>query len=548
MQFLGELDTNFRNAVRARINPFARGIPDNEDVAMEKFRYNEQDYPIARETAGKPKQMTQDEERFWEKQNETPIMDETVDDKPDDVPEVKTEIPKAKPSEPVKHTGAAEPITLKPSDYSVEEAKTFKDKWKEFWKSKPLKKRGVEKIKDWFQKIKSNNTGLLKKIKDERQDKMEKEHHFPEHMFADNRIWRGASYLFGNITKKSRLPGTDGLGDIAKKSKLEEPNLKRPLSLKVERAELYKRFKKSSNKEEKIEIVEEAREWDRIYVDYLTKQQEVRVDMGEMGEQMSEYVILEPKVKSDKPILVLVPGVSNDVNLEELSIQYAKKGIQVMVIGYPESWKGSVTKEFGDEVGESDNFGPHTEFIKKAINQILGENALIDVLGVSAGSLIVANLVADKDVNKRINNATMIVPPGAITHKFLELDWRLEAFLSIFAGTKKLGRLSAAPRVKIKTTQEHRDLMLHTFNALKRKLGQKYPWWEKEMYTGTGNKTLVIIGERDLITKAKKEKEAMSNSKSLTLVSFKKENHSMPATKSKELVSLIDYVQKKLAA
>lgn len=536
------------------------GNPDGEERFGDKFHGEYNDAGSFGKKTSRPNPVSKKEEEFWVKQNK---MAEEVKEVPTQDSPTGTEQEK-KPEEIKRESENMGLIVIPQPDYSIDSAKTFEDKWKDFWKSKPIEK-AVEKVKGWFNKAKTESVEFLKKINDERQEK-KTWHKFPQYGFADNKVWRGVSYLLGNITRKSKLPIDKGID--------------RPLALKVDRAEQYHQLMKTrvefqkqlriakkekneikrneirqvavdryneSKRKEARTILDEAHDEDRIYVDFLTKQEEIKVDMGILGEQMAKYVILEPKVESTEPMIVLIPGISNDVGLEELSIQYVKKGRRVMIVGYPESWKGRVTKKFGDKVGESDNFEPHTEFFMKAINQTLEEDTIIDMLGVSAGSLITANLVANKDFNKRINNATMIVPPGEINHKFLWLDSKLEAFLSIFTGTKKLGRLSVTPRDKIKVTQEHRDLMLHTFNALKKKLGQRYPWWEKEMYTGAGNKTLVIIGEKDLVTKAKKEKEAMHKNESLTVISFKRGNHSLPATKSKLLANLVEQFQEKAA-
>lgn len=357
------------------------------------------------------------------------------------------------------------------------------------------------------------------------------ERNYPQYPMMDNPIAKKGFYRAGLITRESNLIGSE--------------SGKRPLAERMDRAEFLKEYLKTDDREKKKEILETASELDKVYVQFLQNQQEISVDIDGLGEQMARYVILEPSKPSDQPPIILLPGISNDLEgIGELPIKLAVSGRKVIEIAYPESWHGKVTKEFGDAVKKSDDYQPHTEFFKSAINKIAGENGRIDLWGVSTGSLISSNLLADNNFKQRINDAVLLVPPGEIDHKNFNISMGREAL-----GTARKfwlsSKLSVSNSKKIDTSDEHRELMLHTFIPLKEKVIHRYPWWNRNLETGTGKKTIVIIGEKDHVTEAKKGKKEIESNKTLNLYSIKSGSHGTPSVESDMVINLVKKLQEK---
>lgn len=355
------------------------------------------------------------------------------------------------------------------------------------------------------------------------------ERNYPQYPMMDNPAAKKGFYAAGLITRESRLIGSD--------------DEKRPLALERDRGEFLREFFKTNNKQERKEILERASELDKIYVQFLENQQEVNVNIDSLGEQMARFVILEPSKPSNEPPIILLPGISNDLEgTGELPIKLAASGRKVIEIAYPESWHGKVTREFGDAVKNSDRYQPHTEFFRSAINRIVGENSQIDLWGVSTGSLIASNLLADDGFKKRVDNAALLVPPGEIDHKNFNISMLKES-LNEAKKLHLLTKLSVSNLKKIDTSDEHRQLMLHTFEPLKEKVIHKYLWWNRNLETGTGKKTVVIIGEKDHVTEAKRGKKEIETNKTLKLFSIKSGNHSTPLVEPEMVIKLIKNLQ-----
>ena len=336
-----------------------------------------------------------------------------------------------------------------------------------------------------------------------------------------------------------------GVGLITHESNLKKTDEKRPLAERMDRAEFYKEFLKTDNKEKRKEILSKAKELDNVFNQFSQNQQEIKINIDGLGEQMARYIILEPSKPSDQPPIILLPGISNDLEgIGEMPIKLVASGRRVIEIAYPESWHGKVTKEFGDAVKVSDKFEPHTMFFKKAINQIIGEVGQIDLWGVSTGALIASNLLADNEFKQRVDKAALLVPPGEINHKNFNISMSKE-FLSTSRKFWLTTKVSVSNPEKINTSEKHRELMLHTHYALKEKILKKYLWWNRNLETGTGNKTVVIIGNKDHITEAKKGKREIESNKTLNLYSIKLGNHSTPAVEAEMVINLVNNLQNK---
>lgn len=303
---------------------------------------------------------------------------------------------------------------------------------------------------------------------------------------------RGAAYNLGLTTKESNILGTE---------------IDRPWGLLAERADIYKEIVENwGNKEEKIKLLEKAKIIDNLFEQFLKNVKNVEVDMGTLGKQSSEYVELIPKgADLEEPPIIVVTGIANNYDgCAGFGIILAfLTNKKVVIFGHPESSHGKVTNKFAEAVEKSDNFGPHKEFFKSAINQVVGEETEIDICGVSAGSIIVTELMKDKNFNKKINQANLIAPPGEMEVKpqnVLKRLWMEGKALVADKQIKFWPKLIASdlkPAVKNETDWK---AMKKTFKAMTDKLSHRYEWWKNDLISGKGNNTRVIIFKNDGVT------------------------------------------------
>jgi len=303
---------------------------------------------------------------------------------------------------------------------------------------------------------------------------------------------RGVAYDLGLTTKESKISGTE---------------IDRPWGLLAERADIYKKIVENwGNKEEKIKLLNEAKNLDDLFEQFLKNKKPIEVDMGELGKQSSEYVELIPKgADLEKPPIVIVPGISNNVDgVGGFPIVLAfLLNRKVIIVGHPESSYGKVTKKFGEAVEKSDNFGPHMVFFKSAINQIMGEETEIDICGISAGSIIVTELMKNEGFNKKINQANIIAPPGekevkpknVLKRLFMEgkglvVDKQIQFWPKLIVSDLK-------PAIKNETDWR---AMKDTFKTMGDKLSHRHEWWNNNLVSGKGKKTGVIIFGNDGVT------------------------------------------------
>jgi len=326
--------------------------------------------------------------------------------------------------------------------------------------------------------------------------------------YADNKIGNKIAYESGEVTGESKLTTKNG----------------RPMALRDERASIYKKIVKDyDNKDEKITLLKKAKDLDNLYIQFLENRQMVEVDMGDLGIQKSQYVELTSKdVDLEKPPIVLILGISNDLDGSgEFPIKLAKLSKRkIIIFSYPESWHGEVTKEFGDEVEKSDHFEPHVSFFRSAINQVVGNETEIDICGISAGSIMVAELIKDKEFNERINQANLIAPPGitnmgatnivkGISHEIKSLIFNKQI--------KYFPKLSSSNSEIITKTDKQRSYMNNTLGKLAGKLSREYYWWKNDLISGKNKPTNVIIFRDDGVTMGYSGRKKLEQNESLKL-------------------------------
>ena len=321
------------------------------------------------------------------------------------------------------------------------------------------------------------------------------------HGYTQDMEGYGVLYEKGLVTAQSLIYG-------------ENKYVKRPLAERLERAIDYKevmnkrselRVEKDGNKaltlrEEIRSIFNRAKKRDQIYTTFL-QPKSISIDMSELGVQKADYADLITKdTHFDQPPIIFITGISSGIDgVGELPIELVLlTNKRVIVLTHPESWGGTVTKDFVKAVRRSKKFEPHTEFFKLTIKQILEERGIdkFDICGVSAGAVIASEIIKDKEFFEKIGKKNFIVPPG-ITPVYENIFKRLVMQYKTIKDQKKKNYLPNSIVANIELIRKDKSkikLQKKTLHTMAWKLGQKYPWWE-----GLGEVN-VIIAEKDAVT------------------------------------------------
>jgi hypothetical protein len=274
------------------------------------------------------------------------------------------------------------------------------------------------------------------------------------------------------------------------------------------------------NPESAESFFNEADKLKDLFDQFINQRKEIEIDMGDLGKQKSQYVDLTPKNNDlSKPPIILIPGISNDLdNIGEFPIELAAFGRRVIMIGYPESWMGKVTKDFRNAVEKSEKFEPHIKFFKSAIENLLGGDKQIDMVGVSTGSVIISELMKNENFNFRVNQSNLIIPPGLIEVGSLDVSMAKELLVLTFCGKLKYMKKARVNNpIKITKSLEDRRLSDSTYRALERKVRLKYDWQNSNLISGSGRKTEVIVCEQDKVTKPKTGIKELERNNSLII-------------------------------
>ena len=333
----------------------------------------------------------------------------------------------------------------------------------------------------------------------------------------------------------------------------------RPDALRRVRRELAERIMPWTSKQDRHTSVEAGHARDELAEEYMANQQEVRVDLGDLGEQMARFVILTPPegrktAETDsKPPIFLISGISNDLeSMGMLPQEIAFKGRKVITIAYPESWHGNVTDEFGKATEESSTFEPHVSFFKQAIENIrkmpdvkskLGEHDQIELWGYSAGALMVPEMLTDDAFGKKVSNAAIIAPASNYDQTMNQGKWhvfmdQIDTYLADFRNTAKM---NLSFRGKIEVTADFRDRQERTFNALAKKVLRKFAWWEQDMKVADGGKIAVVSYANDMQTQTPRVDREISQNPNLHLIRLFG-THEAPKTEPGTLINAVNQV------
>lgn len=320
-------------------------------------------------------------------------------------------------------------------------------------------------------------------------------------------------------------------------------------------------------REKRKELITEGHARDALAEEFINNQQEVGVNLGDLGEQMARFVILTPpegrktEETDSKPPIFLIPGISNDLeSMGMLPQELAFSGRNVVTIGYPESWRGNVTDAFGEAARSSSGYEPHTSFFKGAIRDILqrpdvkeklGSSAEIDLWGFSAGAAIVADILKDKKFQDITANARIIAPPSCVDQKNVKIfnqeiplpkDMLYELW-QIFRprNLKAAAKLNVSNRGEIEYTEEKRKRMTKAYNALRDKVLKRNEWWKNDMRVKEGGSIIVVSYDNDTLTKSYKTVGEISQNPNLRVLELPG-SHVTPRTEPGILIDAISKI------
>lgn len=289
----------------------------------------------------------------------------------------------------------------------------------------------------------------------------------------------------------------------------QDTNSERPLSLRTQRAQLYDKFRHvpKSDREARQRILSEAHDRDEIARQYLT-QGEVKVNFPGLGGQAARYTIINPPEGrrtaegAGKPPIVLIPGISNDIDcVGALAQEIPFMGRVVIVVGMPESQMGRVTPEFAKAAAESASFALHADFFKAAINSMPGGYDQIELWGHSAGGPIIAEILNDPEFQGKVTDAVLLNPAScaAITPRELNLGVlnELRNFGRNFSKyTLTMGTDSAIPQGPVQ-----KELKKAVSAAMLKKVCSISERW-KQARVIEGGKIVVYSGQEDQLTRS----------------------------------------------
>lgn len=325
------------------------------------------------------------------------------------------------------------------------------------------------------------------------------EHHVPEYNRIDK--LEKPLYLTKNVTRKSRL--------TVPADSTEGKDVSRSLANRTKRAELYKKAMATHDRNERKKLLAEAHARDEIEAQYLS-QGEIKVNLPGMGEQMARYTVIEPpneRKKEDyaqKPPIVLIPGISNDLDsVGNLIEEIAYNGRQVVSIAMPDSFMGSVTNDFAKAVKDSPTLAPHTDFFRNAINNIVGQDGNIELWGHSTGAMVTAELLNDPEFQKRTTDAVLTSPVGVVDQSKFSVYYGniVSEGVGLVKNFSRAGTYSLTGGAKDKTAPEN-IYRGDVFNAMVAKVTKKFPLYGTMKVRDEGS-IIVVSGEKDDVTKSR---------------------------------------------
>lgn len=320
----------------------------------------------------------------------------------------------------------------------------------------------------------------------------------------------------------------------------------RSLGLRAHRAELYKKIVKTEDPEKRQQILKEAHARDEIESQYLS-QGELTVDLPGLGEQTSRYTMIEPpegrKLPGEQYPVFLIPGASNDINsVGNLVKEIAYQGRSVIVVGMPDSQMGITTEAFAKEVKESPTMEPHAIFFKTAINKLVGEDASFELWGMSAGSMITAEILNDPKYQERVRQAVLLSPAGTSEHSKNQQNFGVATESIRVYGKPSRGvhyPLYIGNNKDQKTPVTAGDI----FKTVIQKAREKFEPYQS-MKVADGGQITVVSGTKDNMTRSRESDEDFRSHPQVELISVQGGVHNTPIIEAGRIVPEVFEKQK----
>lgn len=338
-----------------------------------------------------------------------------------------------------------------------------------------------------------------------------------------------------------------GLKQSTRPSKVARSNERseRSLDLRARRADIYKKVVETEDPEKRKELLKEAHARDEIEAQYLS-QGEVKVNMPGLGEQVSRYTMIESPegYKSleddDQPTIFLIPGISNDLDsvgglIKEIPLQ----GRNVVAAGMPDSQMGHVTADFVDAVENSSTLEPHVNFMKAAINELIGQGQPVELWGMSAGSMVVAEILNDPEFSERVKRAVLLSPAGTSEQGVKKQTFGVvKEAVRVFKNPSKGAHYSltmSRHEDQIPKSEEEKALATRVFNSVREKTLQKFGPY-RTMQVAEGGQITVVTGRKDDMTRSTESNSDFRSHPQVELISLKNGVHNTPIIEAEKLV------------
>lgn len=352
------------------------------------------------------------------------------------------------------------------------------------------------------------------------------EPHVPE----NNSVETKGNKIFYKLSKSTRP------SKIAREGERSE----RSLDERARRADIYKEVLKTPDRARRKELLAEAHARDEIEAQYLA-QGEIRVNIPGLGDQMARYTMIEPpegrKLPEEHEPIFLIPGISNDLDsVGSLAKEIPYQGRSLVVVGMPDSQMGNATEQFAQAVKESPTLEPHVDFFKAAINKLVGEDAPVELWGMSAGSMIVAEMLNDPVYSERVNQAVLLSPAGTSEMTMNQQNLGvLNETIRVYGSKKGVNYPLYLGNNK---EQKAPETAGKTFNILRKKLLKKFEPY-KTMKIKEGGQITVVTGRHDGLTRSTDSNDMFRTLPQVELISLKNGIHNTPIIEADKVVAKV---------
>lgn len=316
-------------------------------------------------------------------------------------------------------------------------------------------------------------------------------------------------YARGQVTREARFGHTP-----------EQPEgIAYPLFARARRARLHEQIlngrREGRSHDDLKEYLDEAHKLDEVLKQYVS-QSMLHLPQGELGVNSSKRITLRAAdAAPDKPPVFLVPGISGDIEtMGNLAVEIAMQGREVTVVGYPESYNGSVTKEFAEAVAANLTYAPHASYFADALAHCYPDGD-VELWGYSTGAPIAAEILGEHpDVRERISNA-VLVSPASVTDQS-ELSLKIGLARDVGVVTKGSGMVphmnwTTGLRTAQKTDAPNNSAIRKiAFDGLLSHISKKSSVWDR-MQVRDGAQATFVVGTRDEVVKAQRSLPFLSH-------------------------------------